>query len=324
MRTLKWVVRIGTSALILGALVRVVGWERIAGALSGIDPRWILLFYGLSLVTRTIHALQMTQVLRSVSVDVGPIRVFLANSLAILYSLVTPGDMIASAAKWGDLSAASGKRSVVLNAMIYNRLTLLLVSLVIGSVALFWENPFFDSRLHMAIAFSALAVALLTFAIFSSHASSYVGVVLAGIAARLPPGIGSRVDMVATSLRLFQEMPTRRHATVLAIATLGSLTSAIGMYIATLALEVEIPFGVILWTQPALLIARQLPITISNLGIREGLLIYVFGLYGVPSELAFSVGILSFSGLILVAIVGLFYQLALVLGWATWSNREVG
>lgn len=78
----------------------------------------------------------------------------------------------------------------------------------------------------------------------------------------------------------------------------------------------------VIWLMAVLLVARRVPITISNLGVREGILIVVLGLYGVEPERAFAVGLVVFSGHIFVALFGLAYQVALTLGLAEWQTMK--
>jgi hypothetical protein len=68
-----------------------------------------------------------------------------------------------------------------------------------------------------------------------------------------------------------------------------------------------------------LFISRLLPLTLGNLGVREGILVLSFGLYGVEPAEAILVGLLMFSSVLFVAVVGAAYQIAIAMGWLDWK-----
>jgi uncharacterized membrane protein YbhN (UPF0104 family) len=70
-----------------------------------------------------------------------------------------------------------------------------------------------------------------------------------------------------------------------------------------------------------LFLTGLLPITFSNLGVREGLLIAVLGLYGIDPAVAMAVGLLLFTNVVFVAVFGAAYQIALSSGWISWDPR---
>jgi hypothetical protein len=65
--------------------------------------------------------------------------------------------------------------------------------------------------------------------------------------------------------------------------------------------------------------SSYLPVTIGNIGVRESILIIVLGKYGVDAEKAVAIGLIMFSCQIATALIGLLYQIALVIGIAQWS-----
>ncbi len=84
----------------------------------------------------------MTTLLRRAAASVRWARVIWANALSTLYGFVVPDDIMASGAKWANLAAATGKRTLVLNATVHNRLAPPLPTLVLGMTALLVDNPF--------------------------------------------------------------------------------------------------------------------------------------------------------------------------------------
>jgi len=85
------------------------------------------------------------------------------------------------------------------------------------------------------------------------------------------------------------------------------ISPLINVYILFRAFDINIPFCSILLFMPIVVLISSLPITLSGLGVRESMLLFLFITYG-PKETLLSVGILlSFVEYILPAILGLFF-----------------
>lgn len=277
--------------------------------------------YTLLLGARLIYALGMKVVLRRVGITVGLRRVFLANSLSVLYSLVLP-DLLASGAKWGNLSAATGKKSVVFNAIVYNQFAVLLPPLFFGAIALALENPFPDTLLGEFVVSMIVVMIVVMFGLYHPRLGPYVDNIVRRVAGPLPAIVYSRVEMILASMKGFRGLRFTDHIQIFAITSLGVTISVLVFVSAVNAMGIVVPGLVLIWTQTILMTLRQIPITVSNLGVREGFLIYVFGKYGVSPGSAFAVGMLAFSNILLMAFIGLAYQLALVSGIARWEGCE--
>jgi uncharacterized membrane protein YbhN (UPF0104 family) len=321
-KTMTLLLKVGVTAFVTGVLIRMIGWTQIVDALARTRWQWLLVMYTLLLGSRVVYALEMKVVLRRVGAPVGLGRVFLANSLSILYSLVLPGDLFASAAKWGNLSAATGKKSVVFNAIVYNRFALLLPPLFFGAIALALENPFPETPFAELVASVVVAMIVVMFGLYHPRLGPYVDNIVRRVASPLPTAVYSRVEMILVSMAGFRSLRFTDHIQIFAIGSLGVTMSVLVFLSAVNAMGIAVPSLVLIWTQTILIALRQIPITISNLGVREGFLIYVFGQYGILPESAFAVGMLAFSNILLMAFIGLVYQLTLFSGIARWEGRE--
>ena len=89
------------------------------------------------------------------------------------------------------------------------------------------------------------------------------------------------------------------------------------------SLGFHVPLSTIIWVDAILIVVGHMPITIGNFGVREGLVIAAFGLYGVPANVAVAYGLLVYSCRVIMALVGGGYQLALIAGWATMRSQAL-
>ena len=70
------------------------------------------------------------------------------------------------------------------------------------------------------------------------------------------------------------------------------------------ALGYNLPFAFNLFASPVLVLVFTLPISFGSLGIREAAFILVYGLFGVPAEIALSVSFFNLAGILLNSLVG--------------------
>jgi len=91
---------------------------------------------------------------------------------------------------------------------------------------------------------------------------------------------------------------------VLVAALLYQVTVLASVWCAIHALGVSVPNGAVLAFLPAVAAAQVLPISLSGLGIREGLLVLLLRPLGVPTGKAIGVGLLWYGMTLLVSFLG--------------------
>jgi uncharacterized membrane protein YbhN (UPF0104 family) len=107
------------------------------------------------------------------------------------------------------------------------------------------------------------------------------------------------------------------HVSMLGFTALGLATGVLRFYLAMRALGIIVSLASVIWITAFLKFARFLPITIANLGVREGLLVFALAASNVPAQQAVALGLLGFSVAVLNGLIGAGYQVALVMGWAS-------
>jgi len=318
-RFFRVLLKLGLTGAVIGLLLNLVGWDKVIDAAKQTDPIWLMALFGIALVGRCIEAVQMRLLLAKLEVEITILRIFQANALSVLYSLVAPGDVVASVAKWSNLSAATGKNSLILSAMVYNRIALLTPVFAVGTVALVIENPFTESTyIVVGIMLTSILIMLLALGLFHPTLSVFGSSVLRWLCKPFPPRIREMVEYVIVSLEGFRRFVVRDHLAVYGLSLLVLFTNVTILGCATRAMGIELSPLVLFWVLAILTVARQIPATVGNLGIPEGILIVLLSLYGVEPERALAVGLILFSGILMIALIGLGYQVTLSLGLASW------
>jgi uncharacterized membrane protein YbhN (UPF0104 family) len=311
-----------STVLIISILLRVVSWKAILDALSSTALAWLLPMYGMMIVGRTLEAIQMQVILGKVGYRLRLGRIFMANTLSAFYSFILPGDMLAGIAKWANLSAATGNKAVILNAIVYNRLVLIIHPLVIGVFALAWENPFHSSILPGALIIMIILALAIVVCIFHPSYGVITDKIIRKISKPLPNVINRRVEKILKSITEFRYFRLRDHFNIYSIGFFILLIRLIIFALASTAVGIQIPFYTLAWIMALLTSSRQLPITFSNLGVREGILMAVLSPYGVEVESSFALGLIMFSNQILIGFIGFLYHISLIFGMAQWKLND--
>lgn len=316
-RLFFWI-RLALTIGVLAALVEHVGWDPMIQVAADATARWVVLTYGAAFCAMLMGAILLRYLLKRLGLDVGLKRILLANSLSTLYTLIVPGDLLAGAAKWADLSAATGDKPRVLSSMVFAKVALALAPLVIGSVVLAVENPLRSHALVTAAFLTSSVLVAGTVLFLNRRTGRCIDKAIEALLCYLPTFAQSRARSVARAFAEFRSLDTIDTGRTLVYSTAAFICGVAAMACAAKAVGVGVPVTVFAWVSMILFITRLVPVTISNLGIREGVLIAVFGIYGVEPAAAFATGMVMFSSNVLIAIVGAGYQVAIASGRVRW------
>jgi len=317
----KLALKIAATGALVALLLRVASAREIFEAMRGASPPWLLAMYSVALVARAVEASLFRSLLEYAGVTLGLRRVFFASALSGFYGLITPGDVVASFAKWRNLSAAAGSRSLVLSAILYNRLVLLVVPLTAGVCALWHENPDPDAPLlEIAV---AMWLAIVTVGIVTFHPTfgpSFDRVVRAA-GSFLPDFATHRIETLLESLELIRSVPLLAHAKHLLISTAYLAGILASTALLCRALELNVPVWGLVLLQSVLILSAHAQVTIAGFGVREAVFLLVLGTYGVPHAAALAAGLLAFTTRLVFATIGGLYQVTLMFGWADARSR---
>lgn len=96
----------------------------------------------------------------------------------------------------------------------------------------------------------------------------------------------------------------RRAAAAIGTAVLYQCSTVAVMWCVAHALDAPVPDGVFLAYVPAVAMAQVLPISLSGLGVREGMLVLLLTPFGVSTNQAVGIGLLWYLVMLLVSLLG--------------------
>jgi hypothetical protein len=179
-------------------------------------------------------------------------------------------------------------------------------------------NPIF-AVIAACLAALGLVLAICLFAPWFGQSTRLVG---AAIGRFLPTCLRARTDRLLDELAPFQAFPLARHLS-LAATSFSSFTVGILVRVMIMkSLNFDVPLLTIIWVDALLAVTSHVPITIGNFGVREGLVVAAFELYGVPADVAVAYSLLIYGCRIPLALIGAGYQLALVAGLTSMRSKS--
>lgn len=279
----------------LGWLSTQVELARIATILATVPPGVLVTPFVALLGTAALHATRLTLLLQASAVELRWSDVFSVVLRAAFVGAVSPrgGADIARVA-W--LSRAAGRVEPVLAAALVGRILdivpwLLMLLWGIGSGVLAQNPPLLAS----ATLFSAAFVFVLT-------ATVVLGAFGRPLAERLPI-FRARALLIADAVRTLGRSP--RLLAIVALLGLGvGALNVWSVYVVATALGADLPILHAIGVVPAMDTVISLPVTISGVGLREGVFVVAFEPRGLGREAAVAAAWTRWSGEIARAMLG--------------------
>jgi uncharacterized membrane protein YbhN (UPF0104 family) len=289
-------------------------WQTIKTA------RWefLIAVWALTVILFWINSIKMRFILKKQGCHVHVGTIFGASSVTRLYAMVIP-EILSTGVKWHILRKNTGKGSNVFSSMVYNQLSLFVVMIIIGLIALIVTDPISllltggknKWLLPSVCGVLLAAIILISLLLLNNRTGSKITKAIGLLLKPLPERIHQKAQEILEQIAIFQSAGAKFHLTVTAITIISALIT--GAFIYTFAARAAnittTPVAVFMWLYAIIYVLNRLPISVANLGVREVTLVSLLGVYGVEKSAALLMSMILFSGLVLMAIIGVGYQL---------------
>jgi uncharacterized protein (TIRG00374 family) len=165
------------------------------------------------------------------------------------------------------------------------------------------QEPFRFQAGSWLLVSSSVVFALLLLALHAPRCMRYVEIALRSENTR-PGGVYEKSLKLIRSAKAYQQLDVETHARIIFYGLLWQLLSATGAYLCSLALSLKLSFWSILWIRALTTFAILLPISISGIGVREGMCVYLFSLLNLAPALALVFSMLLFFQQIFLGVIG--------------------
>lgn len=307
---------------VVAAMVYFIDWHEFGYVFAQINWQLLIPLVIFQAIARLIDAYQLTVVIRLLNRSVRMARVFLANALAVFYGFILPGEILATAPKWMILSKDAGSRADILNAIVYNRLALMMPPLLIGGLALASIGLFDAGWKNDLLYAPVLGVVIVSILLLSRRTGTAVLRFLAFLASTLPAPMRKSSKTVLTSFSQFHRLKLRSHMYVYLLSTASSLIRIIGFVGAAYIVKVDVPATSLALAYAMVFVLGSLPLTLGNIGVREGILVFILARYGAITEQSILLGMVLYVEYVLFAIIGGAFQVMLSSGKGAVKDEQ--
>lgn len=229
------------------------------------------------------------------------------NYISMFYSIFVPGQASGELIKGLKLSSKEGSHEKVWIPIFIDKITNLLIILIIGLVALLSDKTFVQNKsLIFLVSFITAFLALLSIVLFSEKTTKFVNSLKEGLV-KLLKLFKFKADILKDfSLSYFENY--KKHDLLMYETFMWSflikLPHIFAFYFLALSLNIKLDLIQSAWLFSLVSIASLLPISFSGLGVREGTVVILLSQIGVQNYLALSLSMLIFTTGILIGLIG--------------------
>lgn len=268
---------------------------------------WIGVALGLLLILRMLASVRWYAVLRHHKHSVSLIEIieitFISTSIGHLLPSGVGGDVVRGV----QLSHRHGQVTSTASTILIDRFigiySMLLVALIGAAIAPAVITNSQLSDLDLFWPLLSLNIVFIACWLASGAVHSVLSSASITVPAKLQRLYGSLLQVLGTLSNrqsLYPLLPS-----IMSLSLLTQLARCAMFYSLYMAFSVELPFIVFIAFIPLVFVVMQIPLSIGGLGLREGALIYFFGMLTIPAEISANVGIISHGLQLVIALPGL-------------------
>lgn len=310
-KNLKLFLRGAISLLLLGYLTLFVNWPDILEALRELRTDLYILSTLSGLVTTLFVAAKYYLLIQNSSISRSFFSMVKINFISRFYGMFLPSAVGRIAVRWYKITRNRQGRVFFLSVTIVERLTFLATVLFFGLAFLFIisSNPEI-LRMRSQIWPLAVIIMFLAIAAISLFFHPKFRFLLKSFLERLLPPRLKGEEL----FRFLDDFAIEKRATslltgVLGLSVLWYFVFLWRMYFLFQALSLPLQFFDIAWMSSLVLLLQMIPISFAGLGIREGAYSYLVTIFNLPPEKGASIGILFFSQMLLLSLIGWVFEM---------------
>lgn len=304
---LKVVVRLGISAALLYFVLRSIDlpsfWERV----KGMNPAWILLALAAYVFTQSVGVWRWKRLLRAQHIEVEQRRLTESIWVSLFFNNFLPSNIGGDFVRIADTAPAAGSKTLATTVILVDRVLGLTALVVVASTGALLASLV---GIHMPGArwlFAATALGLVA-AISVIAMPQLVGHALFPLRALKKPWITERALQLEETVIRFRNAPS---------ALIGAFGGALVVQITIVAfylltaegLSVPLPIFLGAVLIPVSLVVQMAPVSINGFGVREAVFAFFFRRFGLPTDAAVALSLVSTGMVMGLSLVGGFFFL---------------
>ena len=304
---LKALVRLGVSAALLYFVLRSIDlpsfWERV----KGMNPAWILLALVAYALTQSISVWRWNRLLRAQHIEVERRRLTESIWVSMFFNNFLPSNIGGDVVRIADTAPAAGSKTLAMTVILVDRvlgLTALVIIAASGALVATLLGVHIPGARWLWLASALGAVA----AISVIAMPQLVGHALMPARALNKPWLTERAQRLEDAVIRFRNAPS---------AVAGAFGGAMVVQITLVAfylltaegLSVPLPIFLGAVLIPVSLVVQMAPVSINGFGVREAVFAFFFRRFGLPTDAAVALSLVSTGMVMGLSLVGGFFFL---------------
>ena len=278
-------------------------WLRV----KGMNPAWLLLALAAYAVTQSISVWRWNRLLRAQHIEVESRRLTESIWVSMFFNNFLPSNIGGDVVRIADTAPAAGSKTLAMTVILVDRalgLSALIVIAASGALAASLLGVHIPGArwLWMASALGAAA------AVSVIAMPQLVGHALRPMRALNKPWLTERTHRLEDAVIKFRNAPT-----ALAGAFAGALVvqlTIVAFYLLTAeGLSVPLPIFLGAVLIPVSLVVQMAPVSINGFGVREAVFAFFFRRFGLPTDAAVALSLVSTGMVMGLSLVGGFFFL---------------
>lgn len=304
---LKALVRLGVSAALLYFVLRSIDlpafWERV----KSMNPAWILLALAAYACTQSIAVWRWNRLLRAQHIEVERRRLTESIWVSMFFNNFLPSNIGGDVVRIADTAPAAGSKTLAMTVILVDRvlgLTALVIIAASGALVATLLGVHIPGARWLWLASALGAVA----AISVIAMPQLVGHALMPVRALNKPWLTERAQRLEDAVIRFRNAPA-----AVAGAFAGAMVvqiTLVAFYLLTAeGLSVPLPIFLGAVLIPVSLVVQMAPVSINGFGVREAVFAFFFRRFGLPTDAAVALSLVSTGMVMGLSLVGGFFFL---------------
>jgi uncharacterized protein (TIRG00374 family) len=300
----KIALRVVVSLLFLSYLIFQINWTSLFETLSSVQPVYFLLSFLFALLNSFVLAQKYKVLMKPTGLYQPFLTLVKINFISRFYAMFLTTAVGHGIIRWYKVTKNQEGRSKFIAVMVLERLTFLFTIFCATILAItILAGPELNAIEQSMLPFLWAGLAclfLLFFCFLYSPFHAPVNKSLIWVSRRLPNSMRRFLDSVDFSV------PYRYERILLAIlfALIWHLLFLLRVYLLFLSLDVPLGFLDVTWMASLALLVQAVPVSFSGIGVRETAYAYLFKIQNLPPETGVLIGILFFSQMLIMSLIG--------------------
>ena len=297
------VLRLSIAFGILYYFLSKIPLSEIMASIISAKVNYVIIAFIISILSQFILAYRLKFLTDRQEISLSTFQLLEINLTTVFYGLFLPGgNLTGGAIRFYKLSRPSNKRVEALASIAFDRIAATIALCVIG--VLFWLFDLPPDSGYIGLGMIIALGGLLILYIFLFYKKIMFSLPRYFELTNLPL-FSKKLNDLFISLNQYKNLSLSSLFFIFMLSIITQLLGILIYFLLAMSLGIDISLITIGWIRSAVIVMTMLPISLSGLGVREGVLLFLLKPYGILGEETLALSFLVFGAtLLLIGAIG--------------------